>query len=176
MGVPLRADGNAERARLGVVRGVGLGANANRVASVREPPFPFDGAIVDASDSDTYVGAVTCVFSHVRQTMHVTKTTVRVVLPRMSDPADFFKLTSSNAASRRDDGPEWRWVRAGDVKDAGLSSGVVKVHALVTKPPGGEKNPKKPKKPKKPNSNSSSDAKPKPKSVVEDVRGGNAKK
>ena len=133
-------------------------------------PFPFDGAIVDASDSDTYVGAVTHVFSHVRQTMHVTKSTVRVVLPRMSDPADFFKLTSSNAASRRDDGPEWRWVRAGDVKDAGLSSGVVKVHALVTKPPGGggEKNQKKPKKPKKPNSNSSDDAKPKPgESVVE---------
>jgi hypothetical protein len=79
-------------------------------------------------------------------------------------------LTSSNAASRRDDGPEWRWVRAGDVKDAGLSSGVVKVHALVTKPPGGggEKNQKKPKKPKKPNSNSSDDAKPKPgESVVE---------
>jgi hypothetical protein len=53
------------------------------------------------------------------------------------------------------------------VKDAGLSSGVVKVHALVTKPPGGDfkKNPKKPKKPNSKNSknsNSSEDAKPKP--------------
>jgi A/G-specific adenine glycosylase len=140
-----------------------------RIASRAFENLPFDGAIVEnASDSGVYVGAVTHVFSHVRQTMHVTKSTVRVVLPRKSDPADFFKSTS---ASRRgasvDDGPEWRWVRAGDVKDAGLSSGVVKVHALVTKPPGGDfkKNPKKPKKPNSKNSknsNSSEDAKPKP--------------
>ena len=128
--------------------------------------LPFDGAIVDASDSGVYVGAVTHTFSHVRQTMHVTKSTVRVVLPRgCRDPAAFFNRTSFNSASRRDDGPEWRWVRAGDVKDAGLSSGVVKVHALATKPPGSgsvrsEKNPKKPKKPN--SSAESSNAKPKP--------------
>lgn len=137
-----------------------------RIASRAFENLPFDGAIVENAsiDSGVYVGAVTHVFSHVRQTMHVTKSTVRVVLPRKSDPADFFKLTS---ASRRDfadvnDGPEWRWVRAGDVKDAGLSSGVVKVHALVTKPPGGGGD-KKPKKPNSKNSNSkNSDAKPKP--------------
>jgi A/G-specific adenine glycosylase len=63
--------------------------------------LPFDGAIVDASDSGVYVGAVTHTFSHVRQTMHVTKSTVRVVLPRgCRDPAAFFNRTSFNSASR----------------------------------------------------------------------------
>ena len=98
--------------------------------------LPFDGATVDASEPETYVGDVTHVFSHVRQTMRVTKTTVFVSLPPKTDPRDFFaRAGRSDAGGDGGDGTEWRWVRARDVKDAGLSSGVIKVHALVTSPP-----------------------------------------
>ena len=99
--------------------------------------LPFENATVDMTEPDTYVGSVTHVFSHVRQTMRVTKATVRVSLPPKSDPNDFFKRAGRSEASPPDGaaGTEWRWVRASDVSDAGLSSGVVKVHALVTKDP-----------------------------------------
>jgi hypothetical protein len=67
----------------------------------------------------------------------VTKATVFVSLPPKSDPNEFFKRAGRSEASPTSGaaGTEWRWVRARDVKDAGLSSGVVKVHALVTKDP-----------------------------------------
>jgi len=100
--------------------------------------LPFENATVDTTEPDKYVGSVTHVFSHVRQTMRVTKATVKISLPPKSDPNDFFKRAGrSDGASPPDGaaGTEWRWVRASDVKDAGLSSGVVKVHALVTKEP-----------------------------------------
>jgi hypothetical protein len=100
--------------------------------------LPFENATVDTTEPDKYVGSVTHVFSHVRQTYHVTKATVFVSLPPKSDPNDFFKRAGRSEASPPDGtgpGTEWRWVRASDVSDAGLSSGVVKVHALVTKDP-----------------------------------------
>jgi A/G-specific adenine glycosylase len=99
--------------------------------------LPFAGATVDTTEPDKYVGSVTHVFSHVRQTYHVTKATVFVSLPPKSDPNEFFKRAGRSEASPTSGaaGTEWRWVRARDVKDAGLSSGVVKVHALVTKDP-----------------------------------------
>jgi len=98
--------------------------------------LPFENATVDMTEPDTYVGSVTHVFSHVRQTMRVTKATVFVSLPPKSDPNEFFKRAGRSEASPDGAaGTEWRWVRASDVSDAGLSSGVVKVHALVTKEP-----------------------------------------
>jgi A/G-specific adenine glycosylase len=99
--------------------------------------LPFENATVDTTEPDKYVGSVTHVFSHVRQTYHVTKATVKISLPPNSDPDDFFKRAGRSEASPTSGaaGTEWRWVRARDVKDAGLSSGVVKVHALVTKDP-----------------------------------------
>ena len=75
----------------------------------------------------SYAGAVTHVFSHVRQTMHVEKSAARVALAPGSDPGAFFRSCGFGSG-----GTEWRWVRAGDVESAGLSSGVLKVHALVT--------------------------------------------
>ncbi len=68
--------------------------------------------------------------------MRVTKATVKISLPPKSDPNEFFKRAGRSEASPDGAaGTEWRWVRASDVSDAGLSSGVVKVHALVTKEP-----------------------------------------
>ena len=87
---------------------------------------------VDAKDAVdwTCIGAVTHVFSHVRQIMHVNTSAVRVALAPGSDPGEFFRSGGAGPG-----GTEWRWVRAGDVKSAGLSSGVLKVHALVSNPP-----------------------------------------
>lgn len=85
-------------------------------------------ALRDAGDAHRYAGEVTHVFSHVKQNTAVWHARAVVETPGAGEET----LAAFAGESGEGGGREWRWVSADDVAGAGLSSGPVKVHALVT--------------------------------------------
>ena len=85
-------------------------------------------ALRDAGDAHRYAGEVTHVFSHVKQNTAVWHARAVVEAPGAGEET----LAAFAGESGEGGGWEWRWVSADDVAGAGLSSGPVKVHALVT--------------------------------------------
>ena len=102
---------------------------AAAAALVDELRVPGLRRALDAGGAYRYAGEVTHVFSHIKQNTAVWH--ARAVVEEAGEGEEG-ALAAFGGESGEGGGREWRWVSAEDVAGAGLSSGPLKVHALVT--------------------------------------------